>query len=123
VLAGVADALQRKTAMWCGPEDDTPFTALRARVEHGDDTVDSVVQEPVADREVADAILEAFEDIALIYEDELERRPRRRELLAVVEFTLAADLEDYLEIAPGSHVLDLTLVAPGGADPLLPRPR
>jgi len=126
LLAAIADALRRKTAMWCGPEEDTPFAGLRARVEHDDDNdgvdmvevVDEdVIQDPVRDPEVADRMLEAFEDIALIYEDEAERRPRRRELLAVVEFTLSDAPDEFLAIAEGTRVLALNVVAPGSAAP------
>jgi len=121
LLAAIADALRRKTAMWCGAEEDTPFTALRARVEHddhdGEVDVEDLDQDAVVDPEIADRILEALGDIALIYEDELERRPRRRELLAAVSFTLAGTLDEVLAHAEGTHVLALDVVARAGVDP------
>lgn len=119
LLAAIADALRRKTAMWCGPEEDTPFAALRAQVEHDDGDSDVVIehveQDSIVDPEIADRMLEALEDLALIYEDELERRPRRRELLAVVDFTLGGTLDEVLDLPEGTHVLALDVIAP--ADP------
>jgi hypothetical protein len=113
LLAALADALRRKTAMWCGAEEDTPFEGMAARVEHPDGQVELVPQDATTDPELASQLIEAFEDIALLYEDVLDRRPRRAELVAVVAFLLSARPDDHLAIPAGTSVLDVNVRLPG----------
>jgi hypothetical protein len=108
LLSAIADGLRRKTAMWCGPEEDCLFGVLVARVDLPDGHIELMQQDEATDPELAKRVAEAFEDIALMYEDVRERKPKRAELLAVVGFLLSARPDMHVELPEGAAVLDVT---------------
>lgn len=113
LLSAIADGLRKYTAVWCGATEDVPFEQVMAHLERPAGHVELVPQDEATDPDLAIQIAEAFEEISLIYEDVLDRKPRRTELLAVVRFLLSADPEDYVAVSPGSSVIDVMVVANG----------
>lgn len=58
-----------------------------------------------ADSQVANALCDAFEEVAVEYEDsELERKPKLTELLTSMAFVLGYQPEEYLSIAEGASI-------------------
>lgn len=93
--------------MWCSDEP-APFGRLVASEQYPDDHVELVPADDALDGELAGQLAEAFEDIALIYEDALDRRPRPKELLGVVGFLLSATPSDYVDVPAGTSGLEIT---------------
>lgn len=112
LLAALAEALRRKTRDWCGPEQDTPFRALVARVLGPDSATTLVEQSPKADEDTVLRLCEAFEDLCLEYEDVLDRPPRRSELLTAMAFVLGHEPETWLELPPGCSVQAISTTPP-----------
>jgi hypothetical protein len=113
-LAALADGLRRRTTMWCGADENTPFDHMLARVEDPDGAVTLVTQDAAVDSALADQISEAFEDIVIAYDDAFDRQPKRAELVAVVAFLLSADPDNFLDLPAGSSVVDVTISPAAG---------
>jgi len=78
--------------------DETAITKLIAKVEPGNQKFTSSESSSIDDR-IVELLSDAFEEIAVSYEDsELERKPNLSELLANIAFVLGYSPDEYLSL-------------------------
>lgn len=101
ILDGIAAAIRARPEYLFGEVGYTPFKRLVASLEPG--SVEIVGGEYArADAGVQRALLEAFTEIVLEYENsELERKPRLSELLSTLAFVLSAEPDRCLSLPDG----------------------
>ena len=104
VLNALAVLLRQKPEAYLA---DTPRTSIRRFVARmgNESTEVGGSEDEHADQKLVAALADAFEAIAVEYEDSvMERKPRLSELLATLVFVLSYRPEDYLSDANGISI-------------------
>ena len=106
LLDGILLALENKPDVF-SEGDENAISRIAAKVEPGEQEFvgnDS----NLADSQLIDLLSEAFEEIAVSYEDsELERKPSLNELLANVAFVLGYQPDEYLLLPQGVSITNI----------------
>lgn len=108
LLAALAEALRRRAAAWCGRDDAARFAAIEARVTRAGEST-TVRSSAAFDHELVARLSDAFDDVAVQYDDAFDRPPQRHELLGVVAFALGAFVDRYLA-EPGDLSVETVVV-------------
>ena len=108
LLNAIVAALRRKPEAILAEGSNLSLQSVTAELEGQPDQVSSS-DGPPPDDFLVRALFNAFEEIAVEYEDtELERKPRVSELLATIAFILRRRTQDYLSSAEDISLKGLT---------------
>lgn len=106
ILTAMAAVLNNRSIELLADTEDISFQGLIAELEPTKEIVFSD-RDGRADTELIEVFSELFEDISHNYQLILNRKPRMRELLLCVEFTLRSETENYLLLEEGITIKEI----------------
>jgi hypothetical protein len=107
LLNAILSALRLKPEQFIDEGNEISIQTLTAKFESTLDNVSSS-EDNIADNQLVTALCDAFEEVAVEYEDaEMERKPRLSELLTSIAFVLGYEPEEYLSVPEGTSVTEI----------------